>query len=104
MDSTLAPVRQALLGIGQELPDSVHACVFNLVYDDDLEAEVAIVVMILAYQEWDKHAEDACERASDLAWAALSSLGVIADVICRTQAEHEQVREAEEWMTLDEHC
>lgn len=104
VDSTTADVRVSLVGIASELPQSVHACVFNLVHDDQLNTDVALVVMILAYDEWDAAAEQACEEASDLAWSALSSLGIIADVICRTQVEHDAVRDGEQWLALDDNC
>lgn len=97
-------VRSALLDIANRLPASVHACVFNLVEDPDLDAQVAIVVMILAFDRWTIEADQACAEASDLAWAALNPLGIVADVICRTQAEHEEVRRGETWMSLDDSC
>ena len=97
-------VRSALLGITTRLPKSVHACVFNLVEDPDLDAEVAIVVMILGFEQWTDEADRACAAASDLAWEALNPLGIIADVICRTQVEHDAVRQGETWTSLDDNC
>jgi len=104
IDSATTAVRAALVGIAPDLPESVHACVFNLVHDEDLETDVALVVMILAYDDWDDATELACEQASDLAWSALSSLGIIADVLCRTQVEHDAVRDGEHWLALDDNC
>lgn len=97
-------VRAALRSIVDELPSTARACAFNLVYDADLESDVAIVVIILTYDEWDAATSEASAQASDLAWSALSPLGVIADVICRTQAEHDAVRDSEQWVTLDDDC
>jgi len=97
-------VRSALAGIASNLPSTVHACVFNLVWDDEVSTEVAIVVMILEYEDWNEAAEEACATASDIAWDALNPLGVIADVICRTQSEHEAAREAESWFPVDDTC
>lgn len=60
-------------------------------YDDDLETETA-TVLILITEEWGFKTAADSQVLGDLVWSTLADYGVHADVIVRTEAEHEAAR------------
>jgi hypothetical protein len=83
-----------------ELPAGVRAYEFRLDWHEELDQPVARIIMILQGDEWTEAANQACLSASSAAWSALAPLGVFADVICRTETEHRQLRTEGDWHQL----
>ena len=100
---TLATERDIVAALkGMHEVDGVHACEFILTYDDKFDECVANVALILDEAEWNEAASLACESARAAAWEALSPLGVVPNLLCRTAREHADLKVREPvWTPID---
>jgi hypothetical protein len=100
---TLAVERDIVAALqGMHEVDGVRACEFILTYDDKFDECVANVALILDEAEWNEAASLACESARAAAWEALSPLGVVPNLLCRTASEHADLKQREPvWTPID---
>lgn len=100
---TVATERDIVAALqGMHEVDGVRACEFILTYDVKFDECVANVALILDEAEWNEAASLACESARAAAWEALSPLGVVPNLLCRTASEHADLKRREPvWTPID---
>jgi hypothetical protein len=87
------------------LAPGLTACALIMGFDEATEQVVAHVALVLAFDAWSEDALAACENARSAAWASLSPLDVVPNLLCRLVKEHQALSQTEtEWFEIRGSC
>jgi hypothetical protein len=87
------------------LASGLTACALIMGFDEATEQVVAHVALVLAFDAWSEDALSACENARSVAWASLSPLDVVPNLLCRLAKEHQALSQTEpEWRKISGSC
>jgi hypothetical protein len=87
------------------LAPGLTACALIMGFDEATEQVIAHVALVLSFDAWSEEALTACENARSSAWASLSPIDVVPNLLCRLVKEHQVLSQTEpEWREISGSC